>query len=90
MNKKNNKTHKKMKLTYKNSHIDFIIKKWDLQSYMNVDDTNYDLLMFNNGSTVTVGKLENYNWRHIFVRSADRFVNVCKELQTYCKNGNFI
>lgn len=76
-----------MKLTYKNSSIDFIIKKWDVQNCMNSDVTYNSL--FKNGCTVIIAKVENYDWRHIFVRSVDKFVNVCKDLQTHCINGNF-
>lgn len=80
---------KKMFLVHKNSSIEFIIKKWDLQSFMNIDDTNLNSLMFKNGSAVIIAKLENYDWRHIFVKSIDYFVDVCESVQTYSRNGNF-
>lgn len=79
--------HKVMKLTCKDVSIDFIIKKWDPQSYLNSNNPNYNSSMFKNGSAVMIAKVENYDWRHIFVRSVDQFVNVRKDLQTYCKNG---
>jgi len=44
--------------------------------------------MFKNGSSVVIAKVEIYDWRHIFVRSVDHFVNVCKQLQIHCGNGN--
>lgn len=78
-----------MSLTYKSSStIDFIIKTWDPLSCMNISDTNFNSMMFKNGSAVVIAKVENYDWRHIFVRSVDKFVNVCKELQNFCENGN--
>jgi len=78
-----------MKLSYKNVDIDFIIKKWEPQNCINTEDTNYNSCMFKNGSAVILAKLESYDWRHVFVKSVDQFVNTCKELQTYCGNGNF-
>lgn len=80
-------THKKMKLICNLITIDFIIKKWDPQNCLNTDDSNYNSLMFKNGSAVVIAKPENYDWRHIFVRSIDQFVSVCNKLQTYCTNG---
>lgn len=76
-----------MKLTYKNSSIDFIIKKWDVQNYMKIDNTNLNSL-FKNGSTVVLANKENYDCRYVFVRNVDKFVSVCKDLRTYCMNGN--
>lgn len=78
-----------MKLSYKNASIVFVIKQWNPHTYACTDDTNYNSLMFKNGSAVIIAKTENYDWRHLFVRSVDQFVNVCKELQIYCENGNF-
>lgn len=77
-----------MKLTYNNKSIHFIIKKWDPLNY--TDDTYYNSCVFKNGSTVIIAKAECYDWRHIFVRSVDNFVNIFNELQTYCETGNFI
>lgn len=77
-----------MKLTYKNYSIDFIIKKWDVQSCINIEGSNNNFL-FKNGNAVVIAKLENYDWRNIFVKSVDQCVRVCKDLQTYCINGNF-
>lgn len=76
-----------MKLTYKTSSIDFIIKKWDVQNYMKIENSNLNLL-FKNGSTVVLAKQENYDCRYVFVRSVDKFDSICKDLQTYCMNGN--
>lgn len=76
-----------MKLTYKNSSIDFIIKQWDVQNYLKIENTNFNSL-FKNGSTVVLAKKENYDCRYVFVRSVNKFVSVCKDLQTYCINGN--
>lgn len=80
-----------MKLIYKDSSLDFIIKQWDPQNYINIDDLNYNsLMMFENGSSVILAKVESYDWRHIFIRSVDKFVNISNELQTYCENCNFL
>jgi len=89
MKPNNKETHKTMKLFSKTTSIDFIIKNWDLQKCLDTEDSNYNSLMFKNGSSVVVAKVENYDWRHIFVRSVDHFVNVSKELQIHCENGNF-
>lgn len=78
-----------MKLFFKTTSIEFIIKKWDLQKCISIEDSNYNSLMFKNGSSVVLAKLEIYDWRHIFVRSIDYFVNVCEQLQIHCENGNF-
>lgn len=78
-----------MKLTNKDSSLDFIIKKWDPQNYINTDDQNYNSQMFNNGSAVIVAKREHYDWRHIFIRSVDKYVNICNKVQTSCENCNF-
>lgn len=76
-----------MKLTYNNKSINFIIKKWDPLNY--TDDTYYNSRVFKNGSAVIIAKAECYDWRHIFVRSVDTFVNISNKLQTYCETGNF-
>lgn len=73
----------------KNSCIDFIIRKWDPLNQININDGNYNSMMFENGSVVVIAKVENYDWRHIFVRSVDNSVNVCKKLQIFCENGDF-
>jgi len=86
--KPNNKTYKTMKLFFKTTSIEFIINNWDLQKCVNSEDSNYNSLMFKNGSSVVIAKVEIYDWRHIFVRSVDHFVNVCKQLQIHCGNGN--
>jgi len=78
-----------MKICFKTISIDFIIKNWDLQKYIDTENSNYNSLMFKNGSSVVLAKKEMYDWRHIFVRSVDHFVNVSKELQLKCENGNF-
>jgi len=78
-----------MRLTSSKVSIDFIVRKWDLQNCLTSNYTNNDSLIFHNGCAVVVAKAENYDWRHIFVRSVDRFVNVCKELQTHCKHGRY-
>lgn len=78
---------KVMKLTCKDISIDFIIKKWNPQNCLHSNIPNYNSPMFKNGSAVMIAKAENYDWRHVFVRSVDQFVNVCKDLQTYCENG---
>ncbi|XP_022162076.1 uncharacterized protein LOC111027893 isoform X7 [Myzus persicae] len=88
--KPNNEMYKTMKLFFKTTSIEFIIKNWDLQKCMNVEDSNYNSLMFKNGSSVVIAKVEIYDWRHIFVRSVDHFVNVCKQLQTHCENASNI
>ncbi|XP_050056969.1 uncharacterized protein LOC114132611 isoform X5 [Aphis gossypii] len=90
MKPNNKETHKTMKLFSKTTSIDFIIKNWDLQKCLDTEDSNYNLLMFENGSSVVVAKVENYDWRHIFVRSVDHFVNVHKELQIHCENASNI
>lgn len=77
-----------MKVFFKTTSIEFIIKNWDLQKCVNSEDSNYNSLMFKNGSSVVIAKVEIYDWRHIFVRSVDHFVNVCKQLQIHCANGN--
>lgn len=77
-----------MLLVYKNTSLAFIIKKWDPHCNMNIDNTNLNLPMFKNGSAVVIAKLENYDCRHIFVRSVDQFFNVGEVVQTYCRNGN--
>lgn len=78
-----------MKLSFNNVSIDFIIKKWDPQNFINTDDNNCNSCMLKNGSSVIIAKVENYDWRHIFVKNVDQFVDTCKELQIYCKKGNF-
>lgn len=77
-----------MKLTNKNSSIDFIIKKWDVQNCISTENINFNPF-FKNGSTVALAKNENYNWRYVFVRNVDKYVSVCKDLQMHCINGNF-
>ncbi|XP_015365660.1 PREDICTED: uncharacterized protein LOC107162970 [Diuraphis noxia] len=86
--KPNNETYKTMKLFFKTTSIEFIIKNWDLQKCINIEDSNYNSLMFKNGSSVVLAKVEIYDWRHIFVRSIDYFVNVCKQLQMHCENAS--
>lgn len=76
-----------MKLTYENSSIDFIIKKWDVQNCMNTENTNVHSL-FKNGSAVLLAKKENYDCRYVFLRCVDKLTSTCKDLQTYCNNGN--
>ncbi|KAL4112570.1 hypothetical protein QTP88_016325 [Uroleucon formosanum] len=88
--KPNNETYKTMKLFFKTTFIEFIIKNWDLQKCVNSGDSNYNSLMFKNGSSVAIAKVEIYDWRHIFVRSVDHFVNVCKQLQIHCENASII
>lgn len=78
-----------MKLIYKDTSLDFIIKQWDPQNCMNIDDLNYNSQMFKNGSSVIIAKVETYDWRHIFIRSVDKFVNISNKLQAYCENCNF-
>lgn len=75
-----------MKLIHNNGSLEFIISKWNPQDYINMD-VNY---LITNGSAVVIAKAENYDSRHIFVRSIDQYVNVCKKLQIYCENGNLI
>ncbi|VVC36208.1 Hypothetical protein CINCED_3A022077 [Cinara cedri] len=87
--KPNNLTRKKMKLTYKNVSINFIINKWNPQNSIKMSGTYFNSLM-KNGSAVVLAKVENYDWRHIFVRSIDQFVNICKQLQTYCETASKI
>ncbi|XP_026816248.1 uncharacterized protein LOC113555865 isoform X3 [Rhopalosiphum maidis] len=88
--KPNKETYKIMKLYYKTISIDFIIKNWDLQKYIDSENLNYNSLMFKNGSSVVLAKKEMYDWRHIFVRSVDHFVDVSKELQLQCENASYI
>ncbi|XP_060870995.1 uncharacterized protein LOC132945306 isoform X4 [Metopolophium dirhodum] len=88
--KPNNKTYKTMKLFFKTTSIEFIIKNWDLQKCVNSEDSNYNSIMFKNGSSVVIAKVDIYDWRHIFVRSVDHFVNVCKQLQIHCGNAPII
>lgn len=77
-----------MKLTHKNGSLDFIINKWNPQNDKTMDVTHNSLIK--NGSAVVIAKVENYDYRHIFVRSVDQFVNICKQLQMYCETGNVI
>ncbi|XP_050543343.1 uncharacterized protein LOC126906674 isoform X2 [Daktulosphaira vitifoliae] len=88
-NETDSEEYKKMFLVYEGTiMVEFILKNWDPRLCVESCDSSE---VFKNGCTVIMAKPENYDPRHIFVRSSDKFIKVCREVEAYCyKNKDFI